>query len=421
MPEAEELNATLANTHGAAHACLSPMGRAARFPTGIPAQAGEARGAELQATIGQLTDGRGRAIVPGALDSLARGDGSTAYLYSPVAGHPRLRELWRRRIAREGRDTTASLPLVTLGLTHALSICADLFADADTDVLFPGPCWGNYRLTFGLRRQARLKTWDFYSSAGGLNIEGFADALAGIRDKGVVVLNFPGNPTGYSPTLAEAEQLMDVLAAHRGAPVAVIFDDAYHGFVFEEGIVRRSLFWEAVRRCSPDHVLPIKIDGCTKELLFFGGRVGFLTFGVGDEASAALVDKAMTMTRGTVNCPPGPSQVMAAEALSSPLVDAQIAEIFERVRGRYTTLKQALAGLEGTGLTPLPFNAGFFALIQAPEGVDVHALRRKILHEHSAGVIALPEVRALRVAFCSISKSDIPELINRVRRGLEEA
>ncbi len=420
MPEAEELNATLASAHGAAHACLSPLGRAARFPTGIPAQAGEARGAELQATIGQLTDGRGRAIVPDSLESLARGDGSTAYLYSPVSGHPRLRELWRHRLAREGGATECSLPMVTLGLTHGLSLCADLFSDPGTDVLFPRPCWGNYRLIFGLRRQARLKGWDFYSPSGGLNTGAFRAALQGVRDKGVVLLNFPGNPTGYSPSQAEAEEILDALASHRGAPIVVIFDDAYHGFVFEDGVVRRSLFWEAAQRCSSDHVLPVKVDGCTKELLFFGGRVGFLTFGTSELASVPLVDKAMTLTRGTVNCPPGPSQVMAAEALASPFVDAQLAEVFERVRGRYQVLKESLVGLEGTGLSPLPFNSGFFALLQAPEGVDVHALRRKILFEQSAGVIALPEVRALRLAFCSISKSDIPELIARIRRAMEE-
>lgn len=421
MPEAEELNATLATTHGAAHACLSPLGLAARFPTGIPAQAGEARGAELQATLGQLTDGRGRAIVPDALESLSRGDGSTAYLYSPVAGHPRLRELWLDRIQREGRGTPCSLPLVTLGLTHGLSLCADLFADSDTDVLMPAPCWGNYRLVFGLRRQARLKTWDFFDANGGLNVAGFREALSRIEGKGVVLLNFPGNPTGYSPTEAEARGILDALAEHRGAPVVVIFDDAYKGFVFEPGIVRRSLFWEAVHRTSPDHVLPVKIDGCTKELLFFGGRVGFLTFGSSPDASAALVDKAMTLTRGTVNCPPGPSQVMATEALSNPLVDAQISAIYERVRGRYIVLKRELKQLEGSSLTPLPFNSGFFALLQAPKEVDVHALRRKLLDEHSAGVIALPEVHALRVAFCSISKSDIPELIARMKRALEDA
>ncbi|MCP4810445.1 MAG: aminotransferase class I/II-fold pyridoxal phosphate-dependent enzyme [Proteobacteria bacterium] len=415
MPTADELNATLAAHHPAAFACLSTMGREAAFPTGIPAQAAEARGVELQATLGQLTDGQGRAIVPDALDSLSRGDGSTAYLYSPVTGLPRLRALWHERLRRQG-SAPMSLPLVTLGLTHGLSLCADMFTDAQTDVVVPTPMWGNYRLVFGFRRQASLVGWNFFNDAGGLDVQAFADAIAKVRTRGVVILNFPGNPTGYSPTEAEAKALVDVLAAHDGPPLTVILDDAYHGFVFEPDIVVRSLFWEVAERCSPDKVLAVKVDGCTKELLFFGGRVGFLTFAGPAAATAALVNKAQTITRATVNCPPAATQVMAIEALADPAVDQQIAAIRMQLDERYRILKTELAGLDGDRLRPLPFNAGFFALIQVHESLDVHAVRRRLLSEQSAGVIALPSVNALRVAFCSIGKDDIPELVARISR-----
>ena len=62
-------------------------------------------------------------------------------------------------------------------------------------------------------------------------------------------------------------------------PIVVICDDAYNGFVYENDRITRSPFHE-LADADPARVLPIKVDGATKELCFFGGRVGFVTFGV---------------------------------------------------------------------------------------------------------------------------------------------
>jgi aspartate/methionine/tyrosine aminotransferase len=47
----------------------------------------------------------------------------------------------------------------------------------------------------------------------------------------VLVLNFPNNPTGYSTTNAELDQIAAVLkeAAEAGRNLVVVTDDAYFG------------------------------------------------------------------------------------------------------------------------------------------------------------------------------------------------
>ena len=110
-------------------AALSPLGRRLRLPDNfLPHQTAEARGKPFNATIGQITDGRGGAVpLPpiaralGGLDAPAR---SRALLYSPVEGLGDLRRLWRER---HPEGALASLPVITAGTVQALSLVADLF------------------------------------------------------------------------------------------------------------------------------------------------------------------------------------------------------------------------------------------------------------------------------------------------------
>ena len=59
-----------------------------------------------------------------------------------------------------------------------------------------------------------------------------------------VLLNFPQNPSGYSPTAAEAKEIVGFVKslADRGTKVMVWCDDAYFGLDYEEDIEKQSLF-----------------------------------------------------------------------------------------------------------------------------------------------------------------------------------
>src|SRR3989304_1310995 len=68
-----------------------------------------------------------------------------------------------------------------------------------------------------------------FSSGGGFNVAGLARALAeegAQREKLLVLLNFPNNPTGYVPTRAEGEAIVRALqgAAARGTRVVASLD-----------------------------------------------------------------------------------------------------------------------------------------------------------------------------------------------------
>ncbi len=424
----DRLNATIQTGSPTLWACLSPLARRAAYPPDIPFQAAEARSKTYNATIGQITDGQGHILalpaIERALAGLPTTDRNQALLYSPIDGLAELRQRWRERQRRgQPADKPSSLPLVVVGLTHGVSLVADLFGGEQHTVVVPAPFWGNYRLAFAVRTGARLVSGLAYRGQG-FNCEVFAEALADLPagEPAVVILNFPSNPGGYSPTVEERERigssLRQIADQH---PLVVVCDDAYAGYVFEPEIPRQSMFWELLG--THPNLLPIKVDGATKEFCLFGGRVGFVTFPFdpADEVMAALESKAKCVMRGTVSSPVATSQVLLLQALRDEAVDAAIETVRLALLERYRLLKDLVGRLDARLLQPLPFNSGCFALLEIPRQHDVssEAVRRRLLDHYDTGVIALAP-NYLRLAFCSVAAAALPELVRRIEAAVSD-
>ena len=411
MGIAAQLNERLARSHPVARRFLTGVGERLYFPNGIPSQAAEAKGARLNATIGQITDGHGSPLPLGAMRRLAQGvDLKDTFLYSTVGGTAALRDAWAARLKKPlgpGEKIALSRPAVTYGMTHGLAVIANLFVDEDTTVWIPTPSWGNYRLIFEGYRAARLRTYPV--------LEDYRFTLAGIEalvkeararktpTKEVVVLNFPGNPTGYTPTAAESAEIVRLLASHPG-PLLIVTDDAYQNLLYEPGLMPRSMFYD-LASCSPETHLVAKVDGATKELLFFGGRVAFLTFAADAEASSVLDEKVKGDLRATINVPSGLPQALVLAALQDAGLDAEIHSVLALLGKRYRLLQDALRRHD---VRVVPFNSGCFALV--PTKSPSEDVRKALLRE-GIGVVALDDHRSIRLAYCSVDEQDIESLV----------
>ena len=425
---ASEINVPLERDVPALFRALSPLGRRAFFPPDIPSQAAEARGTALNATTGQITDGRGGAVRLPALVSafadLPGRDLDQALLYSPIEGLPEVRRRWREWQRRQAPDgIPSSLPLVTVGLSHALSLLADLFGGEGKAVAIPTPFWGNYRQAFAVRTGARVLTGPAYV-AGRYNPAAIPDALAGVPfgEPAVALLNIPSNPGGYTPDRAERRATVEALVAEAGRrPLVVICDDAYAGLVFEPEIPRESLFWDLAG--AHPGLVAVKIDGATKELSFFGGRVGFLTFAVepDSEAARSLESKVKMLVRSSLGSPVASSQVILLQALRQEGIATEVEAVRALLQGLYEALKGALETVDRRLLTPLPFNSGCFALVELPEslGLDSETVPKHLLAHHDTGLISIAP-RYLRIAHCSVDAAALPELARRLEAAVGE-
>lgn len=424
---ADAINQVLEAQHPALFHSLSALGRRTFYPQGIPYQAGQARGTTYNSTIGIFTDGHGGSVpLPSmaAAVKLPSDEMDRAFLYSPVQGIEVVRQAWRGWQRREVEgDLPTTVPVTTIGLAHGLSVVADLFTEEGTVVAVPGPFWGNYRQTFTLRRGAEIRSAPSHVD-GTYDPRVVEKALGDLPagEPAVAILNFPSNPGGYSPTEHERQELVaSLLRIAEQRPLIVVCDDAYQGFVFVDGVPRRSLFWDLIHRHP--QLVPIKIDGATKEFSFFGGRVGFITFGLHmePEATEALESKLKCLLRSTIGSPVALGQMILYQALKDGKAADEVAMIHRQAEERFHAIQPALRALDPNLLRPLPFNSGFFALLEIPEelGIDADAVRRHLIAQHDTGVISVGP-RFLRLAICSVAADALVELVRRVEQGVRD-
>ena len=420
MTLAEELNQTLEGS--AAARLLSPLGRRMYMPKGLLAQSAEAteRAKRFNATIGMAyADGEPMILdaVRSALPSLTPYE---AVAYAPTGGLAELRKKWKGALVDKNpsfRGKECSLPVVVPGLTAAVSFIADLFIDAGDGVVVPDLHWPNYRLIVEERKTAKGLTFPLFEN-GGFNIEAFEARLresAAAKGKAIAILNFPNNPTGYSPTLKEADAILAALGrvADSGADILALCDDAYFGLAYEEDILGESLFG----RLADFHprVVVAKADGPTKEDYMWGFRTGFVTLagkGLNAAQLEALSKKVMGVVRSTVSNSSAPAQHIFLKALTEPGYEEQKARYRALLAARYRKAREVLASARlPKSLKPLPFNSGYFMSIEC-QGVSAEKIRLRLLDE-GIGVIALGE-KNLRIAFSCIEERDIPELYEAI-------
>ncbi len=418
---AAELNQVLDGS--VAGRLLSDLDRRMYFPRGIVAQTTEAnqRAHRFNATVGMAFE-HGEPVMLSPLAHLVSPMTATeAVAYAPTPGLPELRSLWMDHTRRKNpslADAPTTLPMVTGGLTNGLFQVSELFADAGDALVMPDLFWGNYRLMIEVRRGAQIVEFPLFTPDHRFNVDGL-DRAIGHRRKAIVLLNFPNNPTGYTPTLEEAQEIEALLIARAeaGCDLLVVFDDAYFGLFYEEGLLEESLFARLAQ--ASDRILAVKIDGATKEDFAWGLRVGFVTIagrGLSEAQLNALERKLMGSIRATVSNSSRIAQSLLLRALEAPGYDDEKAAKRELLRRRYQMVRRIVLEREDAVLAPLPFNSGYFMAF-ACKGVSAEELRLSLLDE-GIGTIAIGE-QYLRVAYSTIDEGDLPELYSAVYAAAE--
>ena len=411
-PLAQELNDALKGTTPGE--LLSDVGTRLYFPKGIIAQSAEAKklGKTANGTIGTTVVEGKPIMLPSIKKYVPELTSSELVGYAPTAGNPDLRAMWKESIIRKNpllKDKKFSLPAVVPGLTAGISYLADLFLDETKPLVAADPSWDNYVLIAEARRNAKFVQFKMFKD-GKFNIDGLKETMQNQAESGSVriLLNFPQNPSGYSPTSDEAKQLVSIIKeiAEKGAKVMVWCDDAYFGLNYEENIEKQSLF--AYLCDLHENVLAAKIDGPTKEDFAWGFRTGFITFGckgLSDAQYEALVKKLMAAIRSSVSCAATPSQSLILKAASDGKLEEEKAEFRKILERRYKLVREFVSTHESKFIKPLPFNSGYFMSFDTMN-IDAEKLRQKLLSDRGIGTISI-DAKTLRVAFSSLDEEKI--------------
>ncbi len=421
-PQATELNSIIEKSSRTVYDLLSKKGKAIYFPRkGILAQGAAAKDKEINATIGTAYEDDGKPMVLPSMASRITLDSKEVFPYAGSEGLKTLRDKWKELMKAKNPSLGAkeiSLPVVTCGVTNGLSIIGYMFADEMDEVITADLYWENYDLVFTNAYGAKLKFFNLFKD-GVFDTESFKATInEGGTGKKIVLLNFPNNPSGYTPTSDAANKIIGVLkdAAAAGNKLAVILDDSYFGLIFEDKIITESLFAELSGLHK--NLLAIKVDGLTKEEYAWGLRVGFVTYGIKNGSKAlyqALEEKTAGAVRGNISNSPHLSQSLFINASKAASYLQEKQRNREKIGERYLKVKEILAAHKEYKeyYEALPFNSGYFMCVKI-KNINVDKVWQTLLDKYSTGVICYSEKNLLRIAFASTPTPKLEKLFNNI-------
>jgi aspartate/methionine/tyrosine aminotransferase len=411
---------------------LSKLGKNLFFPKGILSQSAEAKekAYKINATIG-IAKEQGRTMhFDSVVSSIKEIRPRESLTYAPSFGILALRKIWQKSQFEKNPSLSGksiSMPVATCGITHAISVFADVWVDPGDVIILPDMMWGNYNLILNVRKMARISKYPIFSEKGGYNLKAFEEKVrdeAKKHEKIIVLLNFPHNPTGYTLTEKEADSIVKTLidVAEGGTNVIAVSDDAYFGLFYEEGILKESIF----ARLNGQHprLLAIKLDGATKENFVWGLRVGFITYGCQTEDDPANIYDALERktaggVRGSISNASHLGQSIILKSMQHVKYPEEKIEKFEILKNRAMRVKEVLSDSRYKDAWDVyPFNSGYFMCIRLKR-VDAEKLRLHLLEKYGVGLISMGESN-LRIAFSCLEEDDIPELFDIILKGIED-
>jgi aspartate aminotransferase len=278
------------------------------------------------------------------LDAVRNSD-FTILEYSHSAGNESYRKKLVKYYETVGINVDYNQIIITTGGSEAILFGFMTCLDAGDEVIIPEPFYANYN---GFAVEAGVNVVPITSRIeNGFAlppIEDFEKVITS-KTKAIVICN-PNNPTGYSYSKNEMEQLKELIKKHS---LYLFSDEAYREFTYEEKQVS-AMHLEGV----DDNV--IIMDTISKRYSACGGRIGaFVT------KNKAVLDATMKFAQARLS-PPSFAQIAGEAAVDLPSDYFNTTK--EEYRSRRDLIVQRLNAMEGV-FCPNPGGA-FYAMAELP-------------------------------------------------------
>lgn len=356
--------------------------------------------------------------------------------YAPIQGVESLRKKWLAGILKRcpGFAQSATMPVVTSGITHSLAIAARLLLDPGQTIIISDKSWENYSHIFTDVQRAKIVEFPMFTGEGAFHFDAVIGAcreVASLQGKVVLLLNFPHNQTGFMPTTTDCEQLASrvhgLCKEMPSVPFVVLLDDAYEGYVYT--CEAQSYSPLAQLFASFPNLTVGKMDGISKVMLAYGYRIGFITFflnsldgkpfsdGFLKGVNAEMGSKIGGFIRGEISQANHHGQILADALMDNwPEVENERAKVVSLLEERWTVMKKAIDdayakyGKEKIWVDPCC--GGFFCYVNLEKALDAQDIAEKLLKQKRVGVV--PSGHGLRVAFAAVPKDKIPRMIGAI-------
>lgn len=369
------------------------------------------KGAEqvINATIGSLLDDRGELVVLSSVAAVFKQLSPKDYAdYAPIGGIAPFKEAVQKAAFGAHQPEGFIEAVATPGGTGALRNVISNYSAAGDKVLTSDWHWAPYNTIAGELGRS-IETFTFFTAQRSFHAEAFRQKvmqLLDIQESLVIIMNTPAhNPTGYSLTLSDWDQVVDVLCegAKRGKAIALVIDAAYIDFAGDEEEYRR--FLPKLAELS-ENVLPIMAYSLSKTFTLYGTRCGAMICIAKTKAIADEFKRVCEYSsRGSWSNSAKVAQVILSKIYSDPALLEKVDK--ERAHYRDMLLARGRAFEEeaqSVGLETVPFDAGFFLSIPCDNPDEISA---KLEQED---VFIVPLAKGLRVSVASISEEKCRKL-----------
>lgn len=442
---------------------LSELGKRIYLPQGVFYWAGRAKKeAEIMGTLGSafgyekdFIEGGTSEWVPCYLEDIknyTKLNINEIVPYPKISGLEELKTIWKNWIIEKSLinktvekerlkrlENYISTPVITSGLTNGIFLCCSLFLNSGDYIISTNKRWGNYDNIIENLLGAKIKSFEFFIKSK-FNVQGLKDAIyevSKIQEKIVLILGFPNNPTGYIPKKEELEEIINVLRLAQkdiSKPIIVLVDDAYEPYIYSNNVINRSIFYEL--HDLEEDIIPIKIDGITKEFLMYGGRIGFVTIGlkpnwVNSEEELYILkteinNKLSGLIRTTISNSNHFYQSLIINLFKDVGTDGLIKKrdkVKALLKARYEKINAELRKIKNSDISVDPNAGGFFVFVNLnPKKFRANDFADHLLKKYKVGVIPIEKpndnINGIRIAYCSIDLTQITEFVNRIKLAL---
>ena len=219
-------------------------------------------------------------------------------------------------------------------------------------------------------------------------------------------------------------------------PIIILVDDAYEPYVYSKEVINRSIFY-ALHELEED-IIPIKLDGITKELLLYGGRIGFITVGLKPHwvknaqeiitLKAEIDNKLSGLLRTTISNANHFYQSLILKLFDDIGMDGIIQKrekIIHLLKDRYEKINAEFSKIKNENISVDSNAGGFFIFVNLnPDVIKANDFADHLLKKYKVGVIPIEKphdnINGIRIAYCSIDIKKIPEFVSRIDHALSD-
>ena len=312
--------------------------------------------------------------------------------YSPMLGLEELREaVAEEESDKKGLKISSEEVMVTTGGMGALYAIMAARLGAEDKAVFNDPCWGPYKMISEVSENewSQVQYWNDER-------ELREEAKQEIAEADLVIVNTPGNPTGYVLNEDQAREIAEVAEKH---DTFLVSDEVYHRLTYD------------CKHYSPAAYVDDAaiIGSASKNHAMTGWRIGWLI------DSPENIEEYAKVSRSSTACPPRISQYAAIEALQN---DSHVDEMREAYEERRDLLVERMNDL---GWDFVPPEGAIYAFPDT--GEDSWDFCMDMIEEGVAMVPGEPmgpdSDQNVRICFGSTTKDEIKKAFDRLEERFE--